>query len=113
MIARSAAHQIKYYGLAVSGWVFTRAGPGPYLEPHTPYLEVHRQGGAQIAEPRVHFAANRAATGADGAVPRQQSGSRLDFIEIFRNCQVSQIRISSWLRQGTKIDATGGGALRG
>jgi adenylate cyclase len=26
MIARSAAHQIKYYGLAVSGWVFTRAG---------------------------------------------------------------------------------------
>src|ERR1700751_5729397 len=27
MIARSAAHQIKYYGLAVSGWGFTRAGP--------------------------------------------------------------------------------------
>src|ERR1700758_5083130 len=31
MIARSAAHQIKYYGLAVSGWVFTRAGPTPDL----------------------------------------------------------------------------------
>ena len=26
MIARSAAHQIKYYVLAVSEWVFTRAG---------------------------------------------------------------------------------------
>jgi hypothetical protein len=27
MIARSAAHQIKYYVLAVAEWVFTRAGP--------------------------------------------------------------------------------------
>jgi hypothetical protein len=26
MIARSSAHQIKYYVLAVSEWVFTRAG---------------------------------------------------------------------------------------
>ena len=33
MIARSAAHQIKYYVLAVSGWVFTRAGPFADIRP--------------------------------------------------------------------------------
>jgi len=31
MIARSAAHQIKYYVLAVSKGVFTRLGPTPDL----------------------------------------------------------------------------------
>ena len=31
MIAGPAAHQIKYYVLAVSEWVFTRAGPIPAI----------------------------------------------------------------------------------
>src|SRR6201981_929336 len=33
MTARSAAHQIKYYLLAVSGRVFTRAGPNADISP--------------------------------------------------------------------------------
>jgi SRSO17 transposase len=33
MIARSAAHQIKYYVLTVSEWVFTRAGSVTETEP--------------------------------------------------------------------------------
>ena len=61
--------------------------PRPYLEAGVPRLEVHRQCRAQIGEPRMHLAADRAAAGAGGALGRQQSGFRVQLVQIFADRQ--------------------------
>src|SRR5437762_11607118 len=60
---------------------------GPDLEAGMPRFEVHRQCGPQIGEPRMHFAANRAAARAGRPFLRQQSCLWSYFIEIFADCQ--------------------------
>ena len=50
-------------------------------------LDVHRQGGTQITETRMHLAADRAAMRALRLFGREQAGVRPDFMEVFGNGQ--------------------------
>ena len=56
---------------------------GPDLEARIVRLEVHRQRRAQVAEAGMHFARDRAATRALGALLRQQARRGQQFMEIF------------------------------